>query len=525
MGAADIIFEALESRVVRSQIGDVGKRIFKASTERKNTNNDGGFLGWLWESVRLVGFLLQDAAKLITFSFTALWGLFVSAVQFVWNFDWNLTDKSIDQLIKTKWDALGGMLGGTLGNLVGWLGCGVLPGAVIFSFNEPLGAYILANVAEETVDEFIGNVSQLTTYTLQSTLQTLFLWQYKNVRQFIKNNVGWVTEMFGQSWGEAVLAWGNEGSKPWSFAQKTEERIEKISNVFIKNFIEEFLEESWEGCVEAGYVVANSIDSYLAAEKLKQQQIPVNGKIKYLEVTPNRDNKEQRIILAGPQELLKQQVVTTLADYQLMADKDVGVVYNFEPERILSRKHKPQVVLYFQETKEDFANRRKSDKKTSRGEGRISFRLMDKTTESINMDFVTQLANKVKGKFGKPPLQWNKGKLLYSYTDWEKGYQLQLLANSESEALRIIEQVLDIQTHSVDREKIQQVKNLAPEKAYDNTPKSKNILGKLVEPPVKRKELKVSFLYAQLFIEGNLHPITLYDRSKRYRNPIVRDNT
>lgn len=530
MGAADIIFQTLESKQVRQTIGDYGKRVLKAKFEDRRDdgdNGDGNALAWLWnQGERLIGFLLEKAAELIKFTFVTLWGLFVSTAQFVWNFDWNASDEFLEEQINAKWSALGGLLGGTAGNLFGWIGCGLVPGAVMLAINEPLAAYVIQNVLEEMGEEVLANLSQLTTYLLQSTVQNLITFSFVNSRKLFKSmNVGWVSSTLGEEAGQALLKWGNEGSKPWSFASATEQFTESLPIGGIQNFVEEFLEEAWDGCVEAGYVVANSIDSFFAMEKLKQQKVPEFGKTKYLEVTPNRENKEQRIILAGPQELVKQQVVATLADYQLMADKDVGVVYNFEPERALNRTYKPHLILWFQESKEDFAARRKLDNKASRGKGRISFRLMNQDTETMTMDFVTQLANKVKGKFGNPPLQWNKGKLLYSYTDWDKGYQLQLLVTSESEALRIIEQVLDLQGHSVDREKVQQARNLAPEKAYDETPKKKNILGKLVEPPTKRKECKVKFVYAQMFLEGNLHPVTLYDRSKRYRETVVRDNT
>jgi hypothetical protein len=109
-----------------------------------------------------------------------------------------------------------------------------------------------------------------------------------------------------------VKAWGEKDSKPWSFALATEEFVEKIPNTFIRNFVEEFLEESWEGCVEAGYVVANSIDSYLAAEKFKQSTMPILGDTKILEITPNRAFPEDKIILAGPKETLKSTLVQTL---------------------------------------------------------------------------------------------------------------------------------------------------------------------------------------------------------------------
>jgi hypothetical protein len=535
MGAADIFFESLLSKEVRKNVPNGGTRV--VNTKFEEQEEDGN---WVWNAgKKIVGSIFGAIGGFLTFTISALWGILTSAIGFIWNFDWNQSDESIDQKIKQKWAALGGMLGGTLGNLVGFLGCGVLPGALIFSINEPLGALIIENATEELAEEFIGNVTQLARYTLQSTVETILLWGYKSVRKIINSPYKTIRDIAKNNKGIQALLKANGvtidwdspnkkpdvSNKPWSFALKVEEAIESIPNDFIRNFVEEFGEEATESCVEAGYVVANSLDTYFAAEKLKQQLAPPLGKTKYVEITPNRDNQELKIVLAGPQQTLKQEIVSTLTNYQVMSEKDIGVVYNFEPEKILSRKHKPQIVLYFQETKQSFADRRKNNKKTSRGEGRISFRLMDKTTESINMDFITQLANRVKGKFGKPPLQWHKGKLLYSYTDWEKGYQLQLLANSENEALRIVEQVLDLQSHSVDREKMQQVRNLAPEKAYDNTPKKKNILGKQVEPPVRRKEVTVQFLYAQLFIEGNLHPITLYDKSKRYRSPVVRDNT
>lgn len=526
MGLADIAVSALKSETVRNAIGNGGKRIFKQSFEDAQKDENGNVLGWLWnEGSKLVGFLLSEASKLISFSLTSIWGWITSTLQYVWNFNFQMTDKQIDEQINARWEALSGMLGGALGNLVGYLGCGVLPGAVMFAFNEPLGAYVLANVGEEMAEEFLGNVTQIVQYSFQAATESLVLWSFKNIRKMIKNNPDLVRWFFGKKTDDIVKAWGKEGSEPWSFALATEKAIEKIPNAAVRNFVEEFLEEAWDGCVEAGYVVANSVDSYLAAEKLKQQEMPVLGQQKYVEVTPNRENPDERIILAGPQEALKPVVVQTLANHQLMAEKDLGTVYCFEPEKVQNRRFKPHVVIWFQETKLDYIARKKTDKEASRGKGRISFRLMDKTTENLSMDYVLQLANKIKAKFGTPPLEWNKGKLLYTYTDYDKGYQLQLLVTSEAEALRIIESVLDIQSHSFDREKAQQSRNLAPEKAYDSTPKKKTILGKQEKQPVKRQNCKVKFLYAQLFIEDKQHPVTLYDKSKRYRSPIVRDTT
>jgi len=273
MGLADIVVESLESTQIRQKIGNAGTRIFKASAETKQTNNDGGILGWLWNgATRFIGLIGSEAFKLIGFTLTGLWGLFVSTAQFIYNFNWNITDKEIDNQIAQSWSALSGMFGGALGNLVGYLGCGVLPGAVMFAFNEPLGVHVLKNVSEELAEEFLANVANVTRYAFQSGVQSLLLWAFKNTRKLIKDNTGFVQKMFGAGAADVVKAWGKEGSKPWSFAKAVNDKVESIPNEAVRNFVEEFLEEAWEGCVEAGYVVANSVDSFIAAEKLRKAQ-------------------------------------------------------------------------------------------------------------------------------------------------------------------------------------------------------------------------------------------------------------
>jgi hypothetical protein len=341
VGLADIAVQALESEQVRSAIGDAGVRLFNSSFESAETNEEGGILGWIWNGAkRLGGWLLQNAGRLINFSLSTLWGWITSTAQFVWNFDWNMSDKSIDQQIKAKWDNLGSMLGGTVGNLVGYLGCGLLPGAVIFSFNEPLGAYVMANVAEEMAEEFIANVASLVRYTFISGYQALIMWQFRNVRKFIKSNVNFFQSIFGDKAANAINAWGAEGSKPWSFALATEKAVESIPNTFVKNFVEEFL--------EAGYVVANSVDSFLMQEKLKQQQLPPLGKNTYVEIKPDRSLDHQRIILAGPEKLLQAEIVSTLSEYQMMQDKDIGTFVGSPTDEYLrARPQSLRIVIQF----------------------------------------------------------------------------------------------------------------------------------------------------------------------------------
>jgi hypothetical protein len=76
----------------------------------------------------------------------------------------------------------------------------------------------------------------------------------------------------------------------------------------------------------------------MAAEKLKKQQMPALGETKYVEVKPDRSIDDQRIILAGPEEVLKPVIVQTLTNYQLMENKDIGTFVGAPIDEILRAK-------------------------------------------------------------------------------------------------------------------------------------------------------------------------------------------
>jgi hypothetical protein len=215
--------------------------------------------------------------------------------------------------------------------------------------------------------------------------------------------------------------------------------------------------------------------------------------------------------------LLKPTIVQTLANHRLIEDKDVGTVYNFTPEKVQNiRSYQPQVEIKFLQPRSE------KSKNKQQLPGQISFRLADKKSETITENDILVLAQKIKAKFATPPFVWKKGKILVSYSDWEKGYQFQLLVSSKTEAKRIIEQVLDLQNHSPQWEFMNVINNEVPEKSFDETPKKKMILGKQEEQPTKRREGNVHFQYAQLFLCGREKPIILCDISHRWRNPIVK---
>lgn len=184
--------------------------------------------------------------------------------------------------------------------------------------------------------------------------------------------------------------------------------------------------------------------------------------------------------------------------------------------RIL-RRNKPKIILYFLEDREDV------DAGYKQVEGTIGIRIMNETTTTLTKANIITLANKIKTIFGTAGgFRWHKGKGMFSYSDWDKGYQLQLLCYSKSEGRRIVEQVLDVQGHSPDWENAQWSESEQPSESYPTIPPSETILGKRRKLPRRRPTAQVRFQFATMMVSGLASPVVLYDRSGRYRNPLVR---
>lgn len=180
------------------------------------------------------------------------------------------------------------------------------------------------------------------------------------------------------------------------------------------------------------------------------------------------------------------------------------------------RRTRPKLTLYFLEDVQDV------EPEYRLVSGEISFRLMNQTSQTLSKTEATALGRKIKSLFGASKgFVWKKGKLLCSYSDWDKGYQLQLLVRNEAEGRRLVEQVLDIQGHTPEWEFFNIVNNAEPAQAFPTVPPKETILGKSYRLPRRRPIADVRFQFAQLKLAGLPQPVFLYDRSGRYDNALV----
>lgn len=182
----------------------------------------------------------------------------------------------------------------------------------------------------------------------------------------------------------------------------------------------------------------------------------------------------------------------------------------------VQRRLKPQIVLQFIEDITDV------EAGYAPVYGRISFRLMNHDMTTITEPIAQTYANRIKTNFASGNgFVWRKGRESCSYSDWSKGYQLQLLCRSEAEGRRVTEQILDIQQDSPDWAYFNHEVNGEPAQAFPAVPSLERVYGKSRRLSRIRPVADVRFQWAKLLVHGLQNPIILVDRSGTLLNPLA----
>lgn len=182
-----------------------------------------------------------------------------------------------------------------------------------------------------------------------------------------------------------------------------------------------------------------------------------------------------------------------------------------------SRKYRPQIKLFFLEHLTGVDEEEDYPAVT----GEITFRLMTKTSQTLTKSDLTTYANEIKSTFATPAYKWNKGKDMATYTDKEKGYQLQLLVKNKTDAKELITKILGIQDHTPNWKYLNYKANEEPTEAFPTIPQKEAILGKQHKLPRTRPVATVVFQYATCHVHGLPNPICLIDRSGKYLDVVV----
>lgn len=221
-----------------------------------------------------------------------------------------------------------------------------------------------------------------------------------------------------------------------------------------------------------------------------------------------------KVRLSGNIPELKSAITSIMALHQMLEKAGEPIIIDADKSRPFRLSEKPKITLYFLEKAQD------ADAEYKQVEGQISFRLM-KENRDLTLDRGKYFAQQVQSKFATPIFCWRKGKDLAAYTDREKGYSLQLLVRSKEEGKALVEQVLDIQSHSPDWSFFNYKVNENIPSKYPTIPEKRLVLEKQFREPRSRPIAEVWFKYAFLTIPGLSQVFTLFDTTGLLKDPIL----
>ncbi|MFM6191078.1 hypothetical protein [Planktothrix sp.] len=221
---------------------------------------------------------------------------------------------------------------------------------------------------------------------------------------------------------------------------------------------------------------------------------------------PDREAEDTSILLAGTYSELRQQMLAIMRP----SGGSGGQGSLMSGSSVIRRKGQPQVILWFVEDREDV------EEGYDPVWGRISFRLMDCSDgvsgdqPAISKADVERLATQIHTLFCAPNRAiWRKGKEMYVYADYKKGYDFRVLCRNVSDGREVVQKVLQIQNHTFEAKRGRQSVPDDPMAAYPTVPPTFTLFGEQRKQDRLRPIADVKFSYAELLLGSINIPIIL----------------
>lgn len=187
-------------------------------------------------------------------------------------FNWNVSDKELDQELKSSLESLYSQLGEVAGTAVGWLVCGILPATVTFAFNPAVAKMVMSDMSQEAQEEVWSTLASCRQGAIALLASALMKKGYQTARRWIKRPDSPFYGFLKEHFGENFTKWGEENQKSFSFSNYVDDRIEEIPDPGVRNFTEEFVDALFDSCTEALQNLSNSMRTSMAAHALMQRQ-------------------------------------------------------------------------------------------------------------------------------------------------------------------------------------------------------------------------------------------------------------
>lgn len=337
-----LVKSLLPSRGIRDKVGGIKGKIRYLDvkhpiTRQGESKNILDNIGDAFNA--LSGFITGNGwwARLFANGATALFNWGMQALVRLATFDFNQSDKQLLALINGEGNRVAAALGTLAGQAIGWT-VGIAVGYGI-SFVIPVigGATLARSVSAiakaEAGREITSGIGNALLQTISAVGTTALVGSYFLARRAFKQ--------------------GKEstGGPVFSLAAGVEYLINLVPFEWLRTFINSALDQATDSFWEAGTIIAYEIDS--AYEQAKRAQENARGRKKTVKITPDKRRKAETLVLTANQADLQEEVITTLNNYRLISNRDVGQIVGMPAEDYLTAKPlRRQLTIVFMSKKE-----------------------------------------------------------------------------------------------------------------------------------------------------------------------------
>lgn len=340
--ALKMVKTLLASRSIREKAGNLKGKIRYMDVKHPITR-EGEKKNWLDNLGdgfnALTGFITGNGwwARLFQNTVTGIFNWGMQQLTKLVNFDFNQSDKQLLSLMNAQGNRLAALWGGLAGQALGWtvsiaLGYGVslvIPviGGATLAKAVTAGAKVEAG--KDVGSGFINTIVQsLTAFGEFALVGSYFL-----ARSAINR---------GKEW--------QGGNGVWSMSALFENVVNAIPLEWVRTFINSAVDSATDSFWEGGIIIAQELDN--AFDKAKADREAQRGKRRTVTLKPDR-RRAETFILKGDQLDLEEEILSTMNNYRLIANRDVGQIVGMPAEDYLSAKPlRRQLTIVFKTKKE-----------------------------------------------------------------------------------------------------------------------------------------------------------------------------
>lgn len=265
------------------------------------------------KKARLKGFLDMLGSVGMDYLLSNFSSIVMGSAMVLYNFNWNQTDKQIEEAIESNNVAMAGQAGRLAASgIIRFSAIGVTKKAM--TRYPKIDPRVLMEVKEEQRDEFMAGLRGALTGMRASVQSSFFLNTFMTFRK-----------LAGKS--------PDKPGEPWIISEEIEKSTEKIQDKYLKSFLTQFREEAEDAIMDVGYLLTAGVQtSYLMAKEAKKQNSLLEKTVKY---TPDESEPGNFTFLTGDSDSIIDTVQTARAIAVTVEKKDIGEAVMVELPRAI----------------------------------------------------------------------------------------------------------------------------------------------------------------------------------------------